>query len=71
MIDQVAITILGSASVWLLATKRYRWGFAAGLLSEPFWLWTALAHRQWGIVLLVLIFTAGYANGLRTHWRQG
>ena len=68
---QFIILVLGCATICLLASKKHqRWGFAIGLVSEPFWLWSALANGQWGIVLLVVWYTISYAIGLKNHWRR-
>lgn len=43
-VSQVAIFIFGVGAIILLA-KKSKWGFVAGLLSQPFWYYTAYVHQ--------------------------
>jgi len=47
-ISQIAIFILGAEAIILVA-KKNKWGFVAGLLSQPFWFITSYINKQWGI----------------------
>jgi len=69
---QWAIFILGGLAIWLLSTKGKwrRWGFVVGVVSEPFWLYSAVKSDQWGVVILCVIYTCAYLNGVRNHWFQ-
>ena len=76
MIDlfvQAVIAILGGAAIALLSSKNVRvrwWGFMCGLVSEPFWIYAALAADpvQWGIFLLALWWAFFYYRGVRNSW---
>ena len=63
---QMAIFILGAASIWCIAQKRsWSWvGFLIGLISEPFWFYTTISHKQWGMFCLCIWFTVSYIQGL-------
>ncbi len=73
MLDTIAnlgICILGPIAVWFLMHKQkwMRWGYIIGLCSEPFWLLTALIHKQWGIVILAFIYSYCYTKGIWNYW---
>ncbi len=54
-IGAMAVLALGSGS---------RWGFVLGLCVQPFWFYTAIRHRQWGIVAASVIYATGWALGV-------
>lgn len=62
-IAQVGIVVLGTVSI-LLVAKKNKWGFVVGLLSQPFWLYTAYIHNQWGSFLVSIIYTFSWAYGI-------
>ncbi len=72
MICQALIVILSMLSGCLLSCKgRWQiWGYVVGLISEPFWMYSAWKNQQWGIVLLVLWYTFWYARGIINHRRD-
>ena len=63
IISQVAIVILGSSAIILIARKN-KWGFIAGLLSQPFWYLTAYINKQWGVFLVSIIYTISWILGI-------
>lgn len=70
LIAQFFIVIFGCSSVWLVSRKEHwrRWGYVAGLLSEPFWFYTAIAHNQWGIAVLACWYTYAWGMGFVNHF---
>lgn len=62
-IAQIAITLLGATAILLIA-KKNKWGFVVGLISQPFWFITSLAHKQWGIFITSIIFTINWIYGI-------
>ncbi len=71
VLPQVFIMIFGVSAVWLVGRKQpniRRWGYVCGLCAQPFWLWTTLAHEQWGIAAMCAFYTYSWASGLRNHW---
>lgn len=66
---QLMILILGGLAILLMSRtdKWCKWGFAAGLLSEPLWIYEALRTDQWGVFILAAWWTLWYAVGL---WRR-
>jgi nicotinamide riboside transporter PnuC len=61
-ISQIAI-FTGSLSVLALGNGN-RWGFVLGLAIQPFWYYTAIRHRQWGLVAASIVYTAGWILGV-------
>ena len=71
MIDQVAILFTGVVAVWLSQDKqesRRKWAPIFGLAGEPFWFYSAWLADQWGILALSLVYSAGWARGIKTYW---
>lgn len=71
MIEQIVIGICGISSVWLSQDARdtfRKWACIFGLFAEPFWLYSAWKAEQWGIVILVFVYTAGWLKGFRLYW---
>jgi hypothetical protein len=48
--------------------KWMRWGYVLGLVSEPFWIWTAYEKNQWGILALTVWYTYAYGQGIYNYW---
>jgi hypothetical protein len=74
MLDQIGIAVFGLLAVILLTIGRppwVFWGCVLGLISEPFWLWSALKPEhapQWGVVILVAVYATTYLLGIIGHW---
>jgi hypothetical protein len=70
MIDQIGIAVFGLTSIALLAMGRSPYvyiGCVVGLISEPFWFWSAIRAEQWGIVLLAAAYSVIYILGIIGH----
>lgn len=63
IINQLGISVFGILAVILVARKN-KWGFIFGLLSQPFWLLTSLNNRQWGVVVLTIVYTGSWGYGV-------
>jgi hypothetical protein len=71
IMEQIGIAVFGVLAVWFTQDRRFsirRWACICGLAGQPFWMWTAIKHHQWGIVLLVFLYGASWARGLWTYW---
>jgi len=69
--EQLGIAMFGITAVWLSQDKseRYRkWAPLFGLLSQPFWFYTAWINQQWGVFLLSVVYTVCWLRGVRTYW---
>ena len=67
---QALILILGGTAIACIASKHNRvqfWGFVAGTLSEPLWLYCAWQADQWGVMVLALWWGCFYFIGM---WRR-
>ena len=62
-IAQAGITIFGILAIILVARKN-KWGFVLGLLGEPFWLITSYLNKQWGVLLLSIIYVGSWSYGI-------
>ena len=66
---QAYILVLSLAAIMLVARTDpvSRWGFVAGLASEPGWLYAAWESGQWGVMLLSIWWGGWWAVGA---WRR-
>ncbi|MFA5076529.1 MAG: hypothetical protein WC480_03895 [Patescibacteria group bacterium] len=63
LITQIGIAVFGASAIFLVA-KKNKWGFVLGLCSQPFWFMTTIIHKQWGILLLSIIYTFNWGLGI-------
>jgi hypothetical protein len=66
---QLAIPLFTGSSIYTLAAKRHRLGFALGLCAQPFRLYSTAKAGLWGIFALSLWCTINYIRGLYNHRR--
>lgn len=62
-ISQIAILVLGVASIVLVA-KKNKWGFVLGLAVQPFWFITSFLNKQWGIFIVSFVYTLSWIFGI-------
>ena len=69
-IAQGMILIFGCSAVWFVSRKEHwkRWGYILGLCSQPAWLYTSIAHEQYGIAILSLWYTYSWGQGIYFYW---
>lgn len=69
-ISQICIALLGGAAIWFLSRREEwkRWGHIIGLCSQPFWFYTTIHHRQWGLFVLSLWYTYSWCQGIWNYW---
>lgn len=71
MIAQIGIAVFGVAAIWLsqdVRVERRKWAPICGLVGQPFWLWSAFAAEQWGVLALCVLYTLAWLKGFRQHW---
>lgn len=70
MICQIAILLFGCSSIWLVGRKEHwkRWAYIIGLLGQPFWIYTTLSTKQYGMFVLTLFYTYSWAQGIYNYW---
>ena len=62
LVSQVAIVILGTSSILLIARKN-KWGLVVALAAQPFWFYTTYVNHQWGAFIVSFIYTAIWIYG--------
>jgi len=62
-ISQIAIAILGTLSIILIARKN-KWGLVLGLAAQPFWFITTYVNHQWGSFAVSFVYTVSWIYGI-------
>lgn len=67
---QVIIFILSSSAIWLVGRREKwsRYGYIAGLLAQPFWIYTSYKTQQWGIFAMSFIYIYSWSQGIYNHF---
>jgi hypothetical protein len=68
IVSQVMIAICGISSCWLTATDRAKYACVWGLCAEPFWIYTSINNKQWGILVLAFVYAYMWSYGIYYHW---
>lgn len=63
IIAQIGVAIFGISAI-ILVSKKNKWGFVLGLLSQPFWYITSFMNKQWGIFFLSIVYTGSWILGI-------
>ena len=63
IIAQIGISFFGILAI-ILVSRKNKWGFVFGLLSQPFWFITAFINQQWGVFFLSIIYTCSWLYGI-------
>jgi hypothetical protein len=71
MIAQIFIIIFGVTAAWLTQQnnenlKKYACIF--GVLSQPFWFYSAWQSQQWGVFGLSFVYSVVWLLGLKNYW---
>lgn len=70
-IAQLGIACTGVTAIFLTQCKSaelQRFACLFGIAGQPFWIWSALAAEQWGILALTTLYAFAWAKGCWTHW---
>lgn len=68
---QLAIAFTGVTAIFLSQSgraDRRRLACLFGLAGQPFWFYSAWSAEQWGIVVLVFLYTWAWWQGVKNHW---
>lgn len=71
MISQIGIVFFGVLAAWLTQQandRRKKYACIFGLISQPFWFYSAIETNQWGIFLLSIIYTGVWLIGFKNYW---
>lgn len=63
LISQIGLAIF-SLSAIILVAKKNKWGFVLGFISQPFWIITSLINKQWGVLLLSIVYIGSWGYGI-------
>jgi hypothetical protein len=69
--SQIFIFLFGVGGIWLANDPRYnvrRYACIAGLVAQPFWVYTTFVHQQWGALAATFFYTLSWARGFYTQW---
>jgi hypothetical protein len=68
--NQLGILLFGCSAIWVLGRpESWRgYGYVLGLVSQPFWLYMSVKAHQWGVVILTVLYTYGWIQGVWFHW---
>ena len=69
-IVQISILVLGASNAWLLSRKEKwrRWGYILGMMGQPFWIYSTVQNKQWGIFALALFYIYCWGQGIYNFW---
>ena len=69
-LTQIGIPVLSGSGIWLVGRPEpwKRWGYILGLAAQPFWLYVSFTPKMWGVLLVTLFCTYGWAQGVWFHW---
>lgn len=67
---QLGIIFCSGVSILLMTRRQpwHRWAYPIGLAGQPLWAWSTWQSAQWGMFVLVAIYTVVWAQGLWEHW---
>ena len=71
MIDQIGIIVFGLTAIYLAQEKeesKRKWASIFGLLSQPFWFYSAYTTGQWGVFFISVLYALIWAKGFYTNW---
>lgn len=65
------IMFLGGMAVFCVSRKdRFKkYGYIFGLCSQPFWVYTSIQNKQWGILILTFWYSYNWYKGIKNYWR--
>ena len=72
--DQYILGLLGVTAILLAQEtdeKCRKWAPIFGLLSQPFFFYTAWIHGQWGLFALSAFYTLAWLRGIKAYWIRG
>lgn len=69
-LSQIAIMIFGPTAIFLVGRKEKwrRWGYIFGLAGQPFWIYSFISHKQWGMLAMTAFYTFSWAMGIYNFW---
>jgi len=65
------IALLGLTAIYLTQQNRQnlkKYACLFGLASQPFWLYTGYANKQWGIFIIAIAYTFMWGIGVKNNF---
>lgn len=62
-VSQIGISTFGIIAL-ILVIKKNKWGFVCGLISQPFWLYTAYHNNQTGVFIVSVAYGFTWMYGI-------
>lgn len=69
--DQLAIAFTGVIAIFLTqqsSQKLKRFACLFGIAGQPFWIYSAIANQQWGILALCIFYAYSWGLGVYNNW---
>lgn len=69
MLVQTVLAALSGLAIYLVGRKDswQRWGYVAGLASQPFWLYSTFNGELWGMFALSCFYTFAWGQGVYNY----
>lgn len=68
---QIIIILSSTLALWLVNgenVKARRYGCLIGVIGQPFWLIETYQAAQWGMLIVSILYTAGWMRGIYHQW---
>jgi hypothetical protein len=69
-ITQFFIFIFSASAIWFVGrTEKWsKYGYVLGLLSQPFWFYSTITQKQYGMLCLTIFYTYSWGQGFYNHF---
>jgi hypothetical protein len=68
---QFVIAFTGVIALLFIQSKLIslrEWAGFIGLAGQPFWIYTAYQNKQWGILILSIVYGGVWIKSILTYW---
>ena len=67
---QIPLFVFEACGMWMIARKEdwKKWGYVVGLCGEPFWIYTSLENKQYGILALAIFYLYVWCMGIYNYF---
>jgi nicotinamide riboside transporter PnuC len=63
LIANIGMPLFGLPAIFLVSRKN-KWGFVLGLLSQPFFFMTSYTNHQWGLFFMSILYSLNWIYGI-------
>lgn len=70
LLCQIAIVVFGLPAIWLANRMESwkKWGCIVGMLGQPFWIYTTIVNKQYGMLFLTFCYVYAWGQGIYYYW---